>query len=693
MLTLSTRSLATLPREGRDTLFLLAVIAWVLLPQATRLPLWCSLGAAAVLIWRGALALKSGTLPRKIWLALLLSLTLAATYATHGSLLGRDAGVTLLVVLISLKTLELRARRDAFVIFFLGFFCMLSNFFYSQSLLTAFSMVVGLLGLLTALVNAHMPVGKPPLVLAAKTAGQMALLGAPIMVVLFMLFPRMAPLWGVPTDAMTGRSGLSASMEVGTMAALALDDSVALRIKFEGDAPAQRELYFRGPVLSSFDGRQWLPLRPSLPPQYALRADLKVSGKPVPYEVTMQPTSRPWLFLLEAAAEGPVLPGYANAMQDDLQWTTSRPVTDLVRYKAVSYPQFTHGPARQALGLQEFVDLPPGFNPRTLALASEIRRDARYAEADTATLVRVALDRLRTGGYTYTLEPGVYGRDTADEFWFDRKEGFCEHIASSFVILMRALDIPARIVTGYQGGELNGVDGFWVVRQSDAHAWTEVWQAGRGWVRVDPTSAVAPGRTGAFQRLAPPRGVVGQVFGNFSPTALAQLRATWEAVNNAWSQQVLNYSQGKQFELLKNIGFKSPSWEDLATLLIGIIVLTTVAGGGWTWWERTQHDPWLRLLVRARKRLALGGIDSTPATSPRELARQVRQKYGVQGQALHDWLMLLERQRYANISTVSTVSTGSAPSASIKTSLTAAASRLRQLSELQQQFKRIRWPA
>ena len=681
MLIPGSRSLATLPREGRDTLFLLAVIAWVLLPQAARLPLWCSLGAGVVLAWRACLAFNAGALPRKVWLVLLLALTLMATYFSHGTLLGRDAGVTLLVVLLTLKTLELRAQRDAFVIFFLGFFCMLSNFFYSQSLLIAFSMVVGLLGLLTALVNAHMPVGKPPLALAAKTAGQMALLGAPIMLVLFVLFPRMAPLWGVPTDAMTGRSGLSASMEVGTMAALALDDSVAMRVKFEGDAPPQRELYFRGPVLSSFDGRQWLPLRASLPPQYALRADLQVSGKPVSYEVTLQPTNRPWLFLLEAAANGPVVPGYGNAMRDDLQWTTSRPVTDLVRYKAVSYAQFRHGPVRQELGLQEFIDLPPGFNPRTLALASEIRRDARYAEADAATLVQVALDRLRLGGYTYTLEPGVYGRDTADEFWFDRKEGFCEHIASSFVILMRALDIPARIVTGYQGGELNSVDGFWAVRQSDAHAWTEVWQAGRGWVRVDPTSAVAPGRTGAFQRLAPPRGVVGQVFGNLNPAALVQLRAAWEAVNNGWSQWVLNYTQGKQFELLKNVGFSSPSWEDLATVLTGIVVLATVAGGGWNWWERSQHDPWLRLLGQARKRLARAGMQSTPATSPRALARQVQQQYGAKGQALHDWLMQLERQRYAG------------GASSLSTTTTMPPGQARQLGELRQQFRRIRWPA
>ena len=642
-------TLRNLPRDSRDTLFLLLVIAWVLLPQTGRLPLWCSAGAAAVLLWRGWLALHARPLPRKAWLVLLLGLTVAATYATHRTLLGRDAGVTLLVVLLTLKTLELRGRRDAFVIFFLGFFCILSNFFYSQSLLTAFSMVLGLLGLLTALVNAHMPVGKPPLLQAARTAGWMALLGAPIMLVLFLLFPRLAPLWGVPSDAMAGRSGLSASMEVGTIARLALDDSVAMRIKFEGQIPPQRELYFRGPVLSSFDGHNWQPLRASLPRRYALPANLQVRGEAIPYEVTLEPTNQPWLFVMEAAAQSPELPGYRNTMEADLQWLTSLPIADVVRYKAISHPVFSHGPARPVLGLQEFVDLPPGFNPRTLALASEIRRDPRYARAGAGALVQVALQRLRSGGYSYTLEPGVYGRHTADEFWFDRKEGFCEHIASAFVVLMRAMNVPARIVTGYQGGELNSVDGFWVVRQSDAHAWAEVWQAGQGWVRVDPTSAVAPGRTGAYQRLAAPRGVVAQAFGNFSPTLSAQLRATWEAVNNSWSQWVLNYTQGRQLNLLKNIGFESPSWEDLSYLLIGIIVLSCVVGGAWALWDQSQHDPWLRLLARARKRLARAGIESDASTTPRQLARQVLARHGSQGQALHDWLMRLELQRYSAI--------------------------------------------
>jgi transglutaminase-like putative cysteine protease len=662
--------LQTLPRDSRDTLFLLAVIAWVLLPQTAHLPLWCSAGAGAVLLWRGALALKARALPGKLWLVVLLALTVGATYATHKTLLGRDAGVTLLAVLLTLKTLELRARRDAFVIFFLGFFCMLSNFFYSQSLLTAFSMVFGLLGLLTALVNAHMPVGKPPLAQAAKTAGQMALLGTPIMLVLFMLFPRIAPLWGMPGDAMAGRSGLSGHMTVGAISKLALNETVAMRVRFDGKAPPQRELYFRGPVFSSFDGSTWQSVAT---PQYPLPANLRVSGPPVTYQVTLEATQQPWLYVLDATAESPQLPGYTSAMQDNLQWVTNQPITELVRYKASSYPQFSHGPAQPMLGLNELAYMPPGFNPRTQALADEIRRDPRYAQATAGALVDLVLARLRTGGYSYTLAPGVYGRHTADEFWFDRKEGFCEHIASSFVILMRALDIPARIVTGYQGGELNGIDGFWVVRQSDAHAWAEVWQAGLGWVRVDPTSAVAPGRIGSFERLAGPQDFAGQVLGNLSPTLAAQLRSVWDAANNGWNQWVLNYSQSKQFNLLKNIGFDSPSWEDLSYLMIGVIVLAALAGGGWTLWERAQHDPWLRLLGQARKRLALAGIESTPATSPRQLARLALARHGDQAQAAADWLLQLETQRYSATS--------------------ATARSQSQLRLLKQQLSRLNWPA
>ena len=671
-----TNLLQNLPRDSRDTLFLLGVIAWVLLPQTGHLPWWCSMLAAAVLLWRGYLALALRPLPNAWWRLGLLALAIGATLLTHRTLLGRDAGVTMLAVLLTLKTLELRARRDAFVVFFLGFFCMLANFFYSQSLLTAASMLLGLLGLLTVLVNAHMPVGKPPLLQAVKTAGWMALLGAPIMIVLFLLFPRLAPLWGVPSDAVVGRSGLSANMQVGNIASLALDDSVAMRIKFEGQPPPQSDLYFRGPVLSSFDGREWVPARADVFSRFNIPASLVVSGAPVNYEVTMEPSSKPWLMVMDAAVQSPALSGYQSRMQPDLQWQLNRPLNDLVRYKAQSYPNFSHGPKTANVTLREFVELPAGFNPRTLALANDIRRDPRYTQAGSYAMVEVVMNKLRTGGYNYTLEPGVYGKNTADEFWFDKKEGFCEHIASSFVILMRALDVPARIVTGYQGGEQNSVDGFWTIRQSDAHAWAEVWVEGRGWVRIDPTSAVAPGRTGAFQRLAAPQNAVGQALTNLNPRFSVQLRAMWEAVNSAWSQRVLNYTQGKQLDLLKNIGFQTPNWQDLSYVLIGIVVVLSLLGALWSLWERTQHDPWLRLLGNARKRLAKAGIDSTVATSPRQLAALLQRHHDASqrqnSDELQRWLMQLEAQRYA------------AP---------ASGQSLKELRRLKQAYNTLVWPA
>ena len=662
--------LSKLPRDGRDTLFLLLVIACVMLPQVSHIPLWSSVFAAALMLWRGWLAVTARPLPKRWWLLCLLALTVAATVFSHKTILGRDAGVTMIVVLLALKTLEMRAKRDAFVLFFLSFFTMLSNFFYSQSLPTALAMLLALLGLLTALVNAHLPVGKPPLLQAARTALWMALLGAPIMVILFVLFPRMAPLWGIPGDAMRGRSGLSGTMQVGTIAALALDESIAMRIRFEGATPLQSELYFRGPVLSNFDGRDWRPLRTA----YLMPgANLQVHGEPVTYQVTLEPHQRPWLLVLDATPVKPALPGFDAHMTPELQWLAERPITDLVRYEVQSFPDFQHGPMRPAAGLQYYLDLPPDFNPRTLQLAGDLRRDPRNAKADGAQWVALALERLRSGGYSYTLEPGLFGRHSADEFWFDRKAGFCEHIASSFVILLRALGVPARVVTGYQGGSVNPVDGFFVVRQSDAHAWTEVWLAGRGWVRVDPTSAVAPGRIGSLQRLQAPRGALAAaLLGNVNPRIALGLRAVWDAVNNRWNQSILNYTQGKQLQLLRDLGFQAPGWEDLLYLLVGSVVLASLSGAAWMLWERRQHDPWVKLLHQATVRLQQVGVAVAPNSPPRRLAEQLLGQLDpghATTQSIHAWLLRLEAQRYA-------------PQASQPSSL----------ATLQSEFKQLVWP-
>ena len=648
-------TLSHLPRDSRDTLFLLLVIATVVLPQVAHLPLWCSGLVAGVLVWRGILAWKSQPLPGRWWLVTLLIVAVAATLATHKTILGRDAGVTLLVILLALKTLELRAQRDAFVVFFLGFFCMLSNFLFSQSLLTAFAMLAALMGLLTALVNAHMPVGKPPLMVAAKIAAKMVLLGAPIMVVLFMLFPRLTPLWGMPGGPAQGKSGLSADMRVGTIAKLALDDSIALRIKFDDKPPAAKDLYLRGPVLASFDGREWLPSK-----NYPANATLRVSGRPINYEVSLEPNNKPWLFVVDAAATAPNLAGYELRMTPDLQWLSNRPITELVRYKAQSYTQFSYGPQEAEPSLKNYLDLPAGFNPRTLQLAADMKRDVRFIQADAATLANEIMQKLRTGGYEYTLEPGVYGDNTADEFWFDRKTGFCEHIASAFVVLMRALNVPARIVTGYQGGEFNAIDGYWVVHQSDAHAWAEIWQAGKqdgstvgSWIRVDPTSAVSPQRIDSLQRLSAPSSAFGGVMASlwtntvgagYNP--LLQLRAVWDAVNNTWNQKILNYSEATQLNVLKNLGFTSPSWTDLSYVLITIIVAASLFGIAWTTWDKRQHDPWLRLLSSVRTRLEKTGLTSPASISPRELAGIAIHHFGESAKPLAAWLIQLEELRY-----------------------------------------------
>lgn len=668
-----------LPRDTRDTLFLLVVIAWVMLPQLGRLPPWCSALAAALLLWRGWLAWTNRPLPGRWWLVGLLLLSLGATWATYRTLLGRDAGVALVVLLLALKTLEMRARRDALVVFFLGFFAMLTNFFHSQSLPTAAAMLIGLLGLLTALVNAHRPVGQPSLRESAGVAARMALAGAPVMVALFLLFPRFAPLWGLPSDGLTGRSGLSSSMTVGNVAELALDDGIAMRVRFDGAVPPRQQLYFRGPVLSRFDGRQWTARGGASGFEAVLApgpADLVVSGSPIRYQVTLEPSQRPWLLTLDVAPTAPELAGPQHPrMTADMQWLSARPVTELLRYRAESYTGFQYGLSgrdgrpRQDLGA--YLQLPPGFNPRTLALAEQLKRELPDAAPDA--LVRAALERLRNGGYRYTLEPGLAGPHSADEFWFDTRAGFCEHIASAFVVLMRAAGVPARIVTGFQGGELNPVDGYWTVRNADAHAWAEVWLAGAGWQRVDPTSSVAPGRIGQLQRLRAPDGLVAGALGNFSPTLLAHLRAFWEAGNNRWNQWVLNYTQTRQFELLRALGFAQPSRDDLARLLAALLTLAALGAAAWARWERGQHDPWLRLLAAARRRLARAGVEVPPHAPPRQLAQAVAASDlpPALSAPLQAWLLAMEQWRYAPAA-----SAGAAP----------------RLATLRRQYRRFSWP-
>ena len=649
---------AHLPRDARDTLFQLLVIAWTITPHLLHLPVWCGPMAAALLLWRAHLALQAGALPSRWTVTAVLVLASALTLWGERTLLGKEAGITLLVVLMSLKTLELRAKRDALVVFFLGFFLVLTQFLYSQSLGTGLWLLLAVWGLLTALVLAHMPVGRPPLARAGAVAARAAALGLPVMVVLFVLFPRIGPLWGLPQDA-AGRTGLSGSLRLGGVAAIAEDDSIALRLRFFGPAPAAEQMYFRGPVLSTFDGREWTRLVPSFPVAQRPRLELQLTGQPLRYEMTVEPSQLTLLPLLEMtpdrADSAPRIEGWLLTHRPDGQWQTDRPLVERQRVQAAAWLSHRHGPRQDVLGLRDLVDLPPNTNPRTLQWAAQLRQRPELAQADARALADAVLQHIRSGGYTYTLEPGLYPSALAgqaiDEFWLDRKLGFCEHFASAFVVVMRALDVPARIVTGYQGADDLPQDGYIVVRQRNAHAWAEIWQAGVGWIRVDPTAAVAPDRVQRGRSLAPAPGFVAGAMNSISPAFAAQLRGAWETVNNRWNQWVLNYSRGQQFDLLKGLGFSAPSWQDLASTLILLLCAAALAGAAWAWVDRHRQDPWQRLQNRVMRQLLALGVAVQPHHAPRERAQRVRLALGAPGEAVAAQLDALDRQRYGSAAT------------------------------------------
>ena len=637
-----------LPREARDTLFLLAVIAWTVLPHVSHLPVWTTVLAAVVLAWRGRLALVGGALPSRWMLLAVLALAIGLTFWSYHSLLGKEPGVTLAVALMALKTLELRARRDAFVVFFLGFFIILTHFLYSQSMPVAAAMLISVWGLLTGLVLAHMPVGQPSLRQAGGLAARTALYGAPVMALLFMLFPRIGPLWGVPQDGVS-TTGLSNSLKMGSMAEVARDEAVAMRVRFEGRPPSPPEMYFRGPVLTRFDGLEWRPLGlPFAPANIPARPpELKTQGEAVRYEVTLEPMRVASLPLLEATTAVASIEGFRISQREDLQWLGERPVFERLRVKAEAHPRFQLGASRRTGEIQESMELPPGFNPRTLAWTRAFRNEPALRGVDATGFAQAVLAHIRNGGYDYTLSPGEYGPNAVDEFWLDRKTGFCEHFASAFVVIMRDAGFPARIVTGFQGTDQEPVDGYYIVRQSSAHAWAEYWQTGVGWIRADPTAAVAPDRIGRSARLELQPGLVAGAFAAMSPQLFASLRSGWEAINNRWNQWVLNYTRGQQLDVLKNIGFSAPEWEDLAMLLIGALSALALAGAAWAWFDRHRVDPWVRQLDRMKRALRSLGLAAAPHEAPRALAARVRERLGASGEPLAAALDALEMQRYS----------------------------------------------
>jgi len=654
-------------REARDTVFMLGLIGWTIAPHLFHLPLWVTGLTSVVLAWRAWLAWRQSPLPGRAAVMALLGLAAVLTFTAEKTLVSKDAGVTLLVVLMALKTLELRARRDALVVFFLGFFLVLTTFLYSQTFLTAVGTGVSVWGWLTALTLAHIPAGRPTIRQAAGLAGRAALIGTPVMVALFLLFPRIGPLW--PSANSANRTGLSDHLQLGSVADLANDDSIAFRIRFEGHAPNPAQMYFRGPVLIDTDGHDWqaqsvLDGR-SRRAQLPVGAQVESQGRRTSYEMSLEPTELTWLPLLEVtpppAATAPgepavvVLDGAdARPLPDlDLQWRTRRPISQRLHLKA------TAGLEDRIVGatpkdLRENLRLPAQWFPRTRAWAQQWLVDhpppAQALAADNPDPVVESLYRhIGTAGFTYTLTPGAYEADPVDEFWLDRKVGFCEHFATSFVVVLRAMGIPARVVTGYQGMDQQPEDGWFVVRQSNAHAWVEYWNPGRGWVRADPTSAVSPDRVERGQAIRPSVGLVGTAINTLSPGMLDRLRTLRETLDNRWRDLVLGYNRNAQFDLLKKAGFSSPDSEDLGRLLTILLSGVAVFGASAAWLDahrRTPGQRQARRLAAALKPLQPQGVTVAAHQSPGVIAATLRQRFGPQADELATRLAALERQRY-----------------------------------------------
>lgn len=595
-------------------LWLVVPLALVLAPHAMRLPLWLSLAWAAFAL----LSLYGAAKHRQpVGRAMKMLLTLAGVAGVvlqYGTVIGPSGGVALLAFLSGAKLLEVAEDRDRMGLLFVGMFLLVAHFLDAQSLVTAAYMIVAALGLAAALISTQTRAadlagaGRGNLVLA----GQMLLQALPLAVLLFVLFPRLqGPLWGLPQQT-AARSGLSDRMSPGDISNLILSDELAFRAEFADTKPDSSQLYWRGPVLWDYDGRAWRTERPL--GQSGLNA--KGIGKPTRYSVTMEPHRQRWLFLLGLPSR---LPDVPSRLGPDLQWLAKEPVTQRLRYQVDAYLDYRLDPDLDPDTRARTLALPPGINPRARELATGWRASA----PDDAAVVDQALALFRREAFFYTLTPPPLGEAGVDDFLFRTRRGFCEHYAGAFTFLMRAAGVPARVVTGYQGGEYNRFGNYWIVRGRDAHAWSEVWLAGRGWSRVDPTAAVAPSRVergidAALPASERPGGLI-----NLEGNWLRPLRLGWDLLNNQWNQWVLGYNQDRQRQFLSRLSPLLSTLQGMLAVLVAAASMALLITAAMLFRQRKPAaDKAARAYARFCARLARLGLRRNPAEAATDYARR-----------------------------------------------------------------------
>lgn len=613
---------------------LLLSILMVIAPHSYHLPLWLSSLCAGLLLWRAYLTHSGKALPQR-WLLLLITIASAvAIVLNFHTLFGREAGVALLMLLATLKLMELRAARDAMVLIYLACFILITNFFYSQSIPTALYLFATLVVIVTTWVHLQAPriALKPRL----RIAGMLLLQAIPLTLILFILFPRVqGPLWGLPQDAYAS-SGLDDKMSPGSLSRLSLSDAVAFRVSYPNKVPRRNQLYWRGPVLWEFDGRTWTPGRTvmTIEPQFT-ELDEKID-----YVVTLEPHNKTWLFALDV----PDKLSIPATLTYDFQVLSKAPVNARIRYAARSSLVYHANVQEATRQIQRALQFPKQFNPRAQQLAAEWRAGS----SDDADIVRTALAYFNKQAFVYTLEPQLLGINSVDDFLFTTKQGFCEHYASAFVFLMRAANVPARVVTGYLGGEFNDIGNYYIVRQSDAHAWAEVWLAGQGWVRVDPTAAIAPERVQRGLSAALSNNAALPFMERNPPHWLQSLRLNFDTIANHWNQWVLGYDAERQFAFLTRLGMESITWQKIAlNMVVGLGVMIALFAlfmlrHLYTRQQDKVQAAWLKLC----RKLAQAGLPRAAHEGAQDYANRVAIARPELADTLHDLAARYSALRY-----------------------------------------------
>jgi len=620
----------------------------VLLLGAAILPHAANLGAPFILfflvtaLWRlGSVRWDTG-LPGK-WLLLLLMLVALGLVFSNISLRdGRLVGTALLIVMLGLKLLELKSHRDMYICIFLGYFVVLTQFLFNTSLWLALYLFTLSL-LFTALLVGVNRCRFDPRAILASASIQIAY-ALPLALLLFVLFPRLnSPLWAIKLHDDTAFTGISGDIRLGDIGRLSQSGALAFRADFDSEPPPPAHLYWRGPVLWKFDGRTWTSGE-DVKPTRSVAVDPESQ---IDYEITLEPSGQHWVFALDIPTDFPdslSLNGYRQLL-------SAEPVEKRSLYRLSSHIRYRLDDL-SALQREQGLQLPPTVGERTRALAASWR--VRHPQDDRALLAE-ALRFFNQETFVYTLSPGVLGDDPVEQFLFESRRGFCEHYASSFTLLMRLAGIPARVVAGYQGGSRNPIGGSLSVYQSDAHAWSEVWLDQEGWVRVDPTAAVAPERVENSIDLAGSTGGDRIIFDSTSVSWLKRVvrGGGWmvDAIEFNWNRWVLGFNPERQKSLMQRVGLSglghyAPAVVLSLLLVTGLVVVFVLSRR----YRGVETDPlkrdWNRFLAKLRR----AGLELPPWLGPEAVLQRAQTRWPGQVKDLREITRRYVQLRYGTLS-------------------------------------------